>query len=167
MRGEGTAPMIPSSGGRERAARALVLSAVLGATIAVAAMSGGRGAKEPSHLDGNDRAATDAPPAVRYDELPQRAVAGGDFFAELAMLPASGGKPLGPRSSRRAYVGAPPVVPHAAAPRGAAGCRACHDTGMAFPGGAQAPRMSHEPLTVCTQCHVPAVGSISPVKEDG
>ncbi len=58
------------------------------------------------------------------------------------------------RRARRAYAGAPPVVPHPIQEREAAACLACHSTG-AFVGGLRAPRMSHESYTMCVQCHAP------------
>ncbi len=59
--------------------------------------------------------------------------------------------------SRRAYDGAPPVVPHVINQDNAASCLACHgqDTEVA---GKLVPRMSHPELTNCLQCHVPEGG---------
>jgi nitrate reductase (cytochrome), electron transfer subunit len=58
------------------------------------------------------------------------------------------------RSERRAYAGAPPVIPHTlAAQRSAADCLACHREGLEVQGRI-ASKISHPPLTNCTQCHV-------------
>jgi cytochrome c-type protein NapB len=61
--------------------------------------------------------------------------------------------------ARRAYPGAPPVVPHAVEDREASGraCLACHgDGGWAPRFLAYAPVTPHPELTSCRQCHVPA-----------
>lgn len=57
------------------------------------------------------------------------------------------------RAARRAFDGAPPVVPHPIDQMTATSCLACHGDGL-FIGAAYAPRMSHELYTNCTQCHV-------------
>lgn len=60
------------------------------------------------------------------------------------------------RAERRAYSGAPPVIPHAIDQTGVASCLACHEDGMHV-GTVIAPRMSHEMYANCTQCHVELV----------
>lgn len=62
------------------------------------------------------------------------------------------------RAERRAYDGAPPVIPH---PRQGATCTQCHnETGMAVEGLGFAPPTPHEDtareaaMSLCTQCHV-------------
>jgi len=57
------------------------------------------------------------------------------------------------RAQRRAYSGAPPVVPHAIDQTNAASCLVCHGEGMKV-GQVIAPKMSHESYANCTQCHV-------------
>jgi nitrate reductase (cytochrome), electron transfer subunit len=64
---------------------------------------------------------------------------------------------LSDRSSRRAFDGAPPVVPHPIAQDSAASCLACHGPGLVIKDKV-ASKMSHAPYASCTQCHVPAVG---------
>lgn len=59
------------------------------------------------------------------------------------------------RAERRAYAGAPPVVPHAIAQRDPAACLVCHGPGQRI-GALIAPRMSHPPYQNCQQCHVEA-----------
>jgi cytochrome c-type protein NapB len=60
---------------------------------------------------------------------------------------------LAQRTQRRAFSGAPPVVPHAIDQKSAASCLVCHGEGMRV-GQVVAPRMSHEMFANCTQCHV-------------
>lgn len=59
---------------------------------------------------------------------------------------------LAQRRARRAYAGAPPVVPHPVQEREPGACLACHDEGARI-AGLRAPPMSHEKLTMCVQCH--------------
>lgn len=59
------------------------------------------------------------------------------------------------RAQRRAFRGAPPVIPHAIDQRGSLNCLVCHDKGIRL-GGVVAPRVSHTRNPGCTQCHVGA-----------
>lgn len=68
------------------------------------------------------------------------------------------------RAARRAYDGAPPVVPHPIAQDSAAACLACHGPGLVIKDKV-ASKMSHELHTSCTQCHVPSVGPRIPVQD--
>ena len=61
------------------------------------------------------------------------------------------------RAARRAFDGAPPVVPHPIAQDSAAACLACHGPGLVIKDKV-ASKMSHAIYTSCTQCHVPAGG---------
>lgn len=61
------------------------------------------------------------------------------------------------REDRRAYRGAPPVVPHSIDQTGTAACLACHEHGFRV-GDVTVPPMSHRPYANCTQCHVEASG---------
>lgn len=61
------------------------------------------------------------------------------------------------RAARRAFDGAPPVVPHPIAQNSAAVCLACHGPGLVIKDKV-ASKMSHATYTSCTQCHVPAGG---------
>ncbi len=61
------------------------------------------------------------------------------------------------RAARRAFDGAPPVVPHPIVQDSAASCLACHGPGLVIKDKV-ASRMSHAPYASCTQCHVPAGG---------
>jgi len=58
------------------------------------------------------------------------------------------------RSSRRAYNGAPPTIPHAIDPMDTTSCVVCHGQGMRI-GDVVARPMPHELYASCTQCHVP------------
>lgn len=60
---------------------------------------------------------------------------------------------LNTRAERRAYRGAPPVVPHPVDQLGTASCVACHQDGRMIL-DVRAPKMSHDFLANCTQCHV-------------
>lgn len=59
------------------------------------------------------------------------------------------------RAARRAFDGAPPIVPHPIPQDSAAACLACHGAGLAVK-DRFAPRISHAHFGSCTQCHVPA-----------
>lgn len=59
------------------------------------------------------------------------------------------------RQARRAFDGAPPVVPHPIPQDSTAACLACHGNGMAIKDRV-APKISHAHYGSCTQCHVPA-----------
>ncbi len=59
------------------------------------------------------------------------------------------------RAARRAYDGAPPVVPHPIRASGAAECLACHADGFAL-GSRRASPIPHVSFASCTQCHVSA-----------
>ncbi len=61
------------------------------------------------------------------------------------------------RAARRAFDGAPPVVPHPVPQDSAAACLACHGPGLVIKDKA-ASKMSHAAYASCTQCHVPAGG---------
>lgn len=58
------------------------------------------------------------------------------------------------RRQRRAFDGAPPVVPHAVDEQSSYACASCHAKGMAVQGKV-APVMSHPAFGNCLQCHAP------------
>jgi len=62
------------------------------------------------------------------------------------------------RQQRRAFDGAPPVVPHPIDQSSAASCIACHGEGKQIKDRI-APKMSHAFMANCTQCHVPSGGT--------
>lgn len=57
------------------------------------------------------------------------------------------------RRARRAYEGAPPVVPHPMAQTDATSCMLCHEQATRI-GDRIAPAVSHQAYSSCTQCHV-------------
>lgn len=61
---------------------------------------------------------------------------------------------LAARASRRAFDGAPPVVPHPIDQMSTSSCMACHGEGIWIGKGVRAPKMSHAFYQNCTQCHV-------------
>jgi len=66
---------------------------------------------------------------------------------------------LAVRTSRRAYDGAPPVVPHPIDPLSSASCLLCHGReSQPVIAGKTPPRISHAAYANCTQCHVPSTG---------
>jgi len=119
------------------------------------------------------RVAHDAPAAVSYAQMPNNTLgpnAGwaskipprdanhAALFAAFPDDPALRSEALRGRAQRRAYDGAPPVVPHAIDQTNSTACLACHEHGLRI-GTVVAPRMSHELLGNCTQCHVEAGSS--------
>lgn len=60
---------------------------------------------------------------------------------------------LAKRAERRAFDGAPPVVPHPVDQMNASSCIACHQNGISLGHGVYAPPMSHPLYVNCTQCH--------------
>ncbi len=61
------------------------------------------------------------------------------------------------RTERRAFEGAPPVVPHPITQDSSASCLACHRPGLVVKDKV-ASRISHSLYTSCTQCHVASTG---------
>jgi len=85
-------------------------------------------------------------------------------YASQAALRELKSASLRKRAERRAYNGAPPVIPHPVSDRGAADCMACHGQGLSL-GSMAAPKISHPPMTNCTQCHA-AVSNPGPGWEE-
>lgn len=77
-----------------------------------------------------------------------------DLFAEIKPSEADKRKSTLIRASRRAFNGAPPIIPHAIERTDDSACYACHGQGMRI-GDRIANRMSHGFLANCTQCHSP------------
>jgi len=86
-------------------------------------------------------------PVPLYDEAPA------DPQARAAVI--------SQRAQRRAFDGAPPVVPHAIDQQNASSCLVCHEEGLRV-GEVVAPRMSHETYANCTQCHVESTNRALP-----
>lgn len=75
----------------------------------------------------------------------------GDPITDMATRSAS----LATRAERRAFNGAPPVIPHAAYVQDDRSCLACHGQDLQI-GARTAKALPHPYLTNCTQCHAPA-----------
>lgn len=105
----------------------------------------------------------------RLEQLrPAAAAQVGPTSTSPARLPASDlqrGYAVGQRAERRAFEGAPPVIPHPVDPLAPDNCRACHLAGLAVR-GVVARRMSHGELGSCIQCHVPSQGP-GPIPREG
>lgn len=120
-----------------------------------------------------DRAATsaddsDAIPAMAYLDFDRRAVGPNrewrsvlsdldqpdeDMFAYPHRTEAGRRAVLAARAERRAFDGAPPVVPHPIDQMSSTSCMACHGEGLRI-GELRASKMSHQYMPNCTQCHV-------------
>lgn len=87
---------------------------------------------------------------VPLDQLAQPSTAAAP---KEAPTPAQRAQCLAERGARRAFEGAPPVIPHPIASQGTAVCLACHEKGLVI-GSKVASKMSHPPYALCTQCHV-------------
>jgi nitrate reductase (cytochrome), electron transfer subunit len=84
-----------------------------------------------------------------------------DLFASNApATDADRAQVIAARVGRRAYDSAPPTVPHPIDQTSALSCLACHGEGKVVKGKVAA-KISHEPYSNCTQCHVPANGLIA------
>jgi nitrate reductase (cytochrome), electron transfer subunit len=154
---------------RERRVLSLLAAAVL--TMALIGLVTGTRAPEPPHPPRGPESTSSGQQAKSYQERREgRPGASPDLyegaFAWLRSLGPAVTDPvekteeqrleaLSARRSRRAYAGAPPVVPHPIQEREAAACLACHSSG-AVVGGIIAPMMSHESYTMCVQCHAPS-----------
>ena len=75
---------------------------------------------------------------------------------ELEITPALKADALADRDDNRAFNGAPPTIPHPVEGTAVEACMACHEEG-ALTESLQIPRMSHQFLTNCTQCHVESI----------
>ncbi len=119
------------------------------------------------------RQETDLPEAPKYGEIAAAEwLANRDWKFTLADLPrATAPMPLPVadeaerqaaverRASRRAYDGAPPVVPHGIDTLSSASCLSCHGVGGdLIIGGKRPAEISHPWVTNCTSCHVPEDG---------
>jgi len=76
-----------------------------------------------------------------------------DPLAEVTIAPGDKQLALEQREKNRAFNGAPPTVPHPIDQRSDQSCVVCHSQG-ARSDSLRIPRMSHQFLANCTQCHV-------------
>lgn len=81
-----------------------------------------------------------------------------DLFVSVTNTEAQREEIVAARASRRAYDGAPPVVPHPIDQASAFNCLSCHGEGKVVKGKV-ASKISHAAYGNCTQCHVPAGGA--------
>lgn len=107
----------------------------------------------------------EAPPATSYADMAvllsreapttnlTRLHSNFDPLAEIQIEPNEKTKALEKREQNRSFNGAPPTIPHLIEQRSAASCVACHADGVKT-ATLRIPRMSHEFLENCTQCHV-------------
>lgn len=77
-----------------------------------------------------------------------------DLYAKVEPTAAEKAASLQLRASRRAFNGAPPIIPHPVENTTDAACYACHGSGVTM-AGLRASVMSHEFLGNCIQCHAP------------
>ena len=68
------------------------------------------------------------------------------------------------RESNRAFNGAPPTVPHPIDQFSNQSCMVCHGVGLSLE-SLRIPKMSHQYLENCTQCHVEAMSRDLPERE--
>jgi len=116
---------------------------------------------------------TDLPQAPKYREISTSPwLANRDWkftLADLPRAPAAEKLPVASeaerraavelRSSRRAFDGAPPVIPHGIDTLSSASCLACHSqNGNLIIAGKRPAEISHPWVTNCTSCHVPDDG---------
>lgn len=76
-----------------------------------------------------------------------------DLLTEIKILPADKTFALQMREQNRAFNGAPPTIPHPIDQQSSQACAACHTNGISTE-TLRLPRMSHQFLENCTQCHV-------------
>lgn len=76
-----------------------------------------------------------------------------DPLAEIKITEQDKLAALQQRETNRAFNGAPPTIPHPIDQRSDASCVACHSKGIVT-STIRVPKMSHQFLQNCTQCHV-------------
>ncbi len=108
------------------------------------------------------RGVTERRHADRVTELSEL-VSSADPLAEVVITDAEKAFALARRDQNRAFNGAPPTVPHPIDQMSARACAACHTDGVKTK-SLRIPKMSHQFLTNCTQCHV---GTIVSADSDG
>jgi len=125
------------------------------------------GAESSSHAPRpTDRSNSAVLPATHYAEMAAatkrqatvstrsfRLISGIDPLAEVKIHPGDKLSALHKRDQNRAFNGAPPTIPHPVDQTTTASCMACHGDG-AKTISLRIPRMSHQYLANCTQCHV-------------
>jgi hypothetical protein len=99
----------------------------------------------------------EGPNAAWSNHLAKLAQATFDLTALTNVTEAERARAISERTARRAFDGAPPVVPHPIPQDSSFACLACHGPGLVIKDKV-ASKMSHPPYASCTQCHVPAGG---------
>lgn len=105
----------------------------------------------------------EGPNAAWSNHLAKLAQATFDLTALTNVTEAERAQAIRERTARRAFDGAPPVVPHPIAQDSSFACLACHGPGLVIKDKV-ASKMSHPPYASCTQCHVPAGGPEIPIQ---
>lgn len=114
------------------------------------------------------------PPAPRYAEIPDSELkVNRDWHFDLTQLQARGRMPdtvepldaeelaevMVQRGEKRAFDGAPPMIPHEIDQRRMASCMSCHGPDSTVQISSLIPsEISHPYFSNCTQCHVPVDG---------
>jgi cytochrome c-type protein NapB len=172
--------LMPDRSGEDRARLLTIIASVIGAAALIGFITGTRDRTyEPVYSPVQNRPAkseTDIPDARSHTELASRAWGANEVrsgwklasarssvkgLTDPASLEAarsqgpSTAAALSARQNRRAFDGAPPVIPHAVAQGDASECLACHANGFQL-GSAVARPIPHARLDSCTQCHVVA-----------
>jgi nitrate reductase (cytochrome), electron transfer subunit len=152
----------------DRGVQVGVVVAVAGAIALVGLVAGVEGTGRAVTAYVTDRPPqSEAPEARSYADMRERMygpngalqptwfqrLGGPDLFAPVTQSPAEREAALARRATRRAYNGAPPVIPHPIDQIATTACLTCHERGARL-GTQIAPRMSHEPRANCVQCHV-------------
>jgi len=164
----GAAPNRRGSGLPASRSRLLTVLLAVSAGVALVGYVIGTRRAEPPRAGPARRGTVGTQPAARSYRALRRERLRPDRSTELRALGAAGprvipGKPspkqhraaLAARAERRAFPGAPPVVPHGVDARSSAACLSCHEQGTVVQGKRASP-LPHPAYASCTQCHVAA-----------
>ncbi len=91
--------------------------------------------------------------------LAEPAVVSGEETAAATSTDAEKQEAVRIRKMRRAFNGAPPVIPHEVSQRYSDDCIGCHEDGGDL-GDGIASKISHDHYLNCLQCHVPSVETV-------
>jgi cytochrome c-type protein NapB len=159
---------------------AVLALAVVGFFTGTAQLGPGSGPENPGETSAHAPAPI-APTAPSYAELADvdqgpnadweaklPVTAGRDLLAPVpAPTPAAREAALAARAERRAYLGAPPAIPHPVTSRSAASCMSCHAEGLDV-GEVSAPAIPHRAYVNCLQCHAgPPPGALGQTPASG
>jgi len=93
------------------------------------------------------------PNGKMYEGAFERLAATGPAYGDVVETgPELRAEALSARAARRAWRGAPPVVPHPVTEQEVGACLGCHAEGLQL-GSRAVPAVSHETKTNCLQCH--------------